>query len=87
LFYGKTRRRLDVPFDQPLRTLTCQTIDRLHELIANRRTPAAIYDKTKCERCSLISLCMPKIASRRIGAGGYLAAALSLALANGASSD
>jgi CRISPR-associated exonuclease Cas4 len=65
LFYGKTRRRLDVPFDTALRELTVQTILQLHAMIASRRTPAAIYEKAKCERCSLISLCMPKAARGR----------------------
>jgi CRISPR-associated exonuclease Cas4 len=87
LFYGKTRRRLDVAFDPPLRSLTERTIGRLHELIASRKTPAAVYEKAKCERCSLIHLCMPRAGSRRVSAGGYFDKALAGALAGGALSD
>ncbi|MGD0770595.1 MAG: CRISPR-associated protein Cas4 [Tepidisphaeraceae bacterium] len=87
LFYGKTRRRLDVAFDESLRNLTAQTIARLHELIAARITPSAIYEKAKCERCSLMDLCMPKAGSCSSGAGKYLDYALTRTLATGAMSD
>jgi CRISPR-associated exonuclease Cas4 len=87
LFYGKTRRRLDVTFDPSLRSLTSQTIARLHELITSRRTPAAVYEKGKCERCSLINLCMPRAQSRSLAANGYLDFALNSVLAGGAASD
>jgi len=86
LFYGKTRRRLDVPFDASLRAITAQTIARLHELIASRITPAAVYEKAKCDRCSLINLCMPK-ARQRIGASDYVERALASVLSTGAASD
>jgi CRISPR-associated exonuclease Cas4 len=87
LFYGKTRRRLDVAFDEPLRNLTQRTIAGLHELIASRMTPPAVYEKGKCGRCSLINLCMPKVGSRSSRAADYLDRALTHTLANGAASD
>jgi CRISPR-associated exonuclease Cas4 len=87
LFYGKTRRRLDVAFDESLRNLTLGTIARLHELIASRCTPPAIYEKAKCERCSLINLCMPKARSRSPAPNDYLAHALTGVVASGAASD
>lgn len=59
LFYGKTRRRLDVVFGDELRKLTIETANRLHELIECGKTPPAHYDE-RCERCSLIDLCMPR---------------------------
>jgi CRISPR-associated exonuclease Cas4 len=87
LFYGKTRHRLDVPFDLPLRNLTEQTIHQLHALIASGRTPPAVYEKAKCDRCSLIDLCMPQAATPRLRARNYLDDALAGALAGGAVSD
>ena len=60
LFYGKTRRRQDVPFDASLREQTRRAIQRLHALIGSRKTPPAQYEPHKCDRCSLIHLCMPK---------------------------
>lgn len=60
VFYGETRRRLDVPFDAALRQTTFDTIDRLQALFDSRRTPPAEYDSGKCDRCSLINLCLPR---------------------------
>jgi CRISPR-associated exonuclease Cas4 len=60
LFYGQTRRRMDVGFDEELRTLTATTARRLHELINSRETPPAAYETRKCDACSLIGLCMPQ---------------------------
>jgi CRISPR-associated exonuclease Cas4 len=59
LFYGKTRRRLDVAFDNELRALTIETAERLHKLINSGKTPPARYDE-RCEHCSLNDICMPK---------------------------
>jgi CRISPR-associated exonuclease Cas4 len=69
LFYGKTRRRLDVPFDPALRDLTERTAARLHDMIAAGRTPPPVYEEKKCGRCSLINLCLPN------GVGGKSATA------------
>lgn len=60
LFYGQTRRRADVAFDQELRALTAETSRRLHDLIARGTTPPAVYEERKCANCSLIELCMPQ---------------------------
>ena len=68
LFYGQTRHRLDVKFDSALRKETEAAAVRLHELIASGVTPKAEYSK-KCERCSLVDLCLPKVSSK---ASNYL---------------
>lgn len=60
LFYGQTRRRQDVPLNDNLRRLTLDTITRLRTLMNSRDTPRATYQKAKCDRCSLLQLCMPK---------------------------
>lgn len=62
LYYGQTRRRFDVPFDEPLRALTLQTVDRLRKLSESGITPVASYESERCDNCSLIELCMPKAA-------------------------
>lgn len=73
LFYGQTRRRTDVIFDAELRELTKETAQRLHELIANRETPPAVYEERKCDACSLIELCMPQAMRFQKGAGAWFA--------------
>lgn len=81
LFYGRTRRREQVAFDAGLRQLTEQTTARLHVLIRSRVTPPAVYEKTKCERCSLFNLCMPTTPHTRGAASRYLDRALAAAAA------
>ena len=72
LFYGKTRRRVDVVFDLDLRRETEEAALRLHELIASGETPPARYDE-KCESCSFISLCLPKATTGKRTVARYLA--------------
>jgi CRISPR-associated exonuclease Cas4 len=72
LFYGKTRRREAVIFDATLRKETVVTSERLHRLISSGQTPAARYE-AKCDACSLIDLCVPKL-PRNKSVRKYLAA-------------
>lgn len=60
LFYGTPRRRNAVAFDNTLRELTVKAAEKLHLLIRSGKTPPAVYQK-KCDNCSLVELCMPKI--------------------------
>lgn len=69
LFYGKKHRRKPVAFDAELRSLTEDAARRLHELFRSRRTPLAVREK-KCDRCSLLEVCLPAAPAR--SAGAYL---------------
>lgn len=59
LFYGQRKRRKEIDFDQQLRELTREVIDKTRQLLNSGSTPAAEYQK-KCDACSLFSLCLPK---------------------------
>ena len=63
LFYGQTRRREDVVFDNTLRMETEETARKVHELIASGVTPKAEYS-VKCKKCSLLELCLPKVSRK-----------------------
>lgn len=71
IYYGKTRRRKDIIFDEKLRRKTRQASVRLHELVNSGITPAVRYGK-KCESCSLIDLCMPKTLVKNRSVNRYL---------------
>jgi CRISPR-associated exonuclease Cas4 len=64
LFYGQKRRRHAVEFGKELRGLTVETAERLHELFRRQVTPPAVREP-RCERCSLLNICVPDAASRR----------------------
>ena len=60
LFYGETRRRTRVAFDETLRQ---RTLDLLHELLGymdRGYTPGAKFHKG-CNACSLRDVCLPKL--------------------------
>jgi CRISPR-associated exonuclease Cas4 len=71
LFYGKTRRRLNVTFDDELRQMTCRTAEKVHYLITSGTTPAARYEK-KCDSCSFLNLCLPKIMGQKRKVASWL---------------
>ena len=72
LFYSLTRRRLDVVFDDGLRQITHDSARRFHTLVRAGDTPKAVYS-VKCESCSLIEDCLPKMTNGRKSALDYLA--------------
>lgn len=59
LYYGASRRRLDVELTSQLRENTERAAARFHTLFANREVPRAEYEP-KCDNCSLFELCMPR---------------------------
>lgn len=72
LFYGKTRRRLAVPFDDELRTLTADIAHNTRALIASGRTPKPVFERRKCSACSLVELCRPKRLGREVNVVRWL---------------
>lgn len=56
LFYGTTRRRMDVAFDGELRALTEKVAEDVQSLIASGVTPTPVLTKA-CEACSLKEQC------------------------------
>lgn len=79
LFYGQNRRRTDVVFDDVLRQTTELAAVRLHEMIRSGRTPRAAREP-KCDRCSLLNLCMPDAVRPGNSAARYNQRSLNLAL-------
>ena len=61
LYYGKTRRRVPVAFDDALRRLTLEAAEAVRALIATGRLPAAEYAPARCDACSLKALCRPRL--------------------------
>ncbi|MBM9614803.1 CRISPR-associated protein Cas4 [Desulfobulbus rhabdoformis] len=70
LYYGQKKRRVEVFFDTDLRANTSKTAMAVHTLLKERRTPPPHYNK-RCENCSFIATCLPKVASQK-QVGKYL---------------
>lgn len=60
LFYGETRRRTRVAFDEPLRQRTFSLLQEMLGHMARGHTPAAKPHKG-CNACSLRDVCLPKL--------------------------
>jgi len=75
LFYGASRRRSSVFFDDTLRRLVEGTAIRLHGVFEEGITPRARREP-KCKQCSLLPLCMPDAMASRRSALRYLATSL-----------
>lgn len=61
IFYGKTRRRHVVAFDEELRKITIQAIAECRAIMKSGITPKPFYNTDKCRNCSLNEYCHPKI--------------------------
>ena len=71
LYYGRTRRRNTVRFDENLRKKTGESISELHRLLASSALPAA-EPGPKCKRCSLRDDCFPSVVNRACSAEKYV---------------
>lgn len=73
LFYGETRRRQGVAFDDGLRALTAQIAAAARAMIAAQKTPAPVH-MPACRRCSLVDLCQPARLEKPPSVARWLAA-------------
>jgi len=71
IFYGRTRRRLDVSLDETLRRETEDAAEKAHQLISSGKTPPPVYEK-RCKSCSLIRECLPKTIGKKSLVKRYL---------------
>jgi len=60
IFYGQTRRRTEILFDQQLRTRVEELSKQMHEYFRVGLTPPA-RKGVNCNLCSMVDVCLPKI--------------------------
>ena len=77
LYYGEPRRRKNVALSAALRARTEALAARMHALYRVGKTPAAVYEP-KCDSCSLIARCLPRLLAKPSGVARYLARALAV---------
>ena len=61
-FYGTPRRRQEVNFSLALREQTANLAYTLHDMVNQHLVPLPQYSE-KCQSCSLVDVCMPKLPS------------------------
>lgn len=72
IYYLQEHRRTTAQLDKELRKKTVMLIDVIKDIRSSGKTPSAEYEKSKCDRCSLIELCMPRIMMRRSSVKRYV---------------
>ncbi len=72
LFYGQTRRRLDVDFTSQLRDKTAHAAQSVRRMLLAEELPPPAPGPG-CKNCSLLAECMPHVVGKR-SAAAYLAA-------------
>ena len=58
IYYGETRHRLKVEFDQKVREKVCQSFLEMHKYFLQSYTPKVKRTKS-CNACSLKDICLP----------------------------
>lgn len=71
LYYGKTRRRVEVVFDKNLRERVAGLVSDMYDVFASGTTPKA-EPARHCESCSLKDICLPFLGTKKAGVDSYL---------------
>ena len=59
LYFIESRRRVSIPFEDPLVERTRQLIRQMRETASSGVIPPPLDDSPKCPRCSLVGICLP----------------------------
>lgn len=60
MYYGETKHRHKVEFDEVLRSRVKMLAEKMHMLFAHGITPPAVKGK-RCKNCSMEEICLPKL--------------------------
>ncbi len=59
LYFIESKRRVTIPFDEPLVNRTRQLVTEFRQVLAKGELPPPLVDSPKCPRCSLVGICLP----------------------------
>jgi CRISPR-associated exonuclease Cas4 len=65
-YYFSDHRRTTVELTEPLREKTIELARKCEYIIDSGKTPLAVYEKKKCDNCSLINVCMPNYTAKSV---------------------
>ena len=71
IFYGKTKRRVEVTLGTELRELVRSIAEEMHQYFRRGYTPRVKPSKA-CRSCSLADICLPTLQEKRLTASDYI---------------
>ena len=71
IYYGETKHRIKVVFNEKLREQVSVLSKEMHDLFNQKYTPRAEF-RNKCKECSLIDICLPKLQKRENEVKNYI---------------
>ena len=66
LYYFNDHRRTTIDFTEPLRRETVELSEKCRNIMESKKTPVAVYEKKKCDNCSLVDVCMPNYTAKSV---------------------
>lgn len=72
LYYGETRHRTKVAFDQMLRDQVTSFSKQMHDLYEKQITPDPDPEYKNCRACSLFDVCLPKLFKKKRNVANYI---------------
>jgi len=72
LFYGETKHRTKVLFEDILRNRVVEYSKQMHSLFDKQYTPKSIKKLKNCKACSLVDICIPKLGVKETTVGNYI---------------
>lgn len=72
LFYGETKHRTKVLFENELRDKVIKLSEQMHSLFDKQCTPTAIKADKRCKSCSLVDVCLPKLGMKQASVSNYI---------------
>lgn len=72
IFYGETKHRTKVIFDNELREQVLRLSEQMHKTFEKQYTPKVSTKKKSCNSCSLVDVCVPEIGSKQKSVKSYV---------------
>lgn len=72
IYYGRPRKRKQVELTEDLRSHLRGAINGVRHMLQTKQVPIAEYNSGKCNSCSLVETCLPRVISQRKSVELYL---------------
>ena len=72
IFYGETKHRSKVLFEDELRNQVVKFSEQMHDLFYKQCTPKATKRDKSCKACSLVDVCIPELGAKQASVGNYI---------------